>query len=270
MNTSRKSWLIAEKDLRELLSNRMVVLPMTIVPVIVCVALPLALLVLGLKSGLLLMQGAEFIEGIVGEYPVPAEFATVPEQVLFVFLNYSMLGLYLIIPIMVSSIIAAHAVAGEKERGTLETLLYTPVTNREFFLGKLLSAFVPAMAIAILSFVLYFATANLAFLALRGIMIIRSWIWLPALLVLTPAVSLLGLGGTLLVSLRSKTFLQAQQSSAFIVLPCVMYLGTQMSGAIVINPLVVAALGGVLLAADWLIVARVGPRFERERIISSL
>ncbi len=270
MSTSRRYWLIAEKDLRELSANRMVVLPMVIVPVVLCIVLPLALLVAGLKTGLLLMQGAQLIEGILHGYPVPVEFATVSERVLFVFLNYTMLGLFLIIPIMVSSVIAAHAIAGEKERGTLETLLYTPVTNREFFLGKLLSAFVPAVAIAILSFVLYFATANLAFLALRGVMVIRSWVWLPALLLLTPAVSLLGLGGTLLVSLRSKTFLQAQQSSAFIVLPCVMYLGVQISGAVVINPLVVAALGAALLAVDVLIVARLGPRFEREQIISSL
>jgi ABC-type Na+ efflux pump permease subunit len=270
MNTLRKHWLIAEKDLRELAMNRMVVLPMIIVPVVLCVVLPLVLVVMGLKSGLLLMQGAELIEGLLGKYPVPAELVTVPERVSFVFLNYTMLGFFMIIPIMVSSIIAAHAIAGEKERGTLETLLYTPVTNREFFLGKLLGAFLPAVAIAMLSFVLYFATANLAFLVLRGVTIIRSWIWLPAMLLLTPAVSLLGLGGTLLVSLRSKTFMQAQQSAAFIVLPCVMYIGVQMSGAIVINPLLVAALAAVLLAADWLIIARIGPRFEREQIISSL
>ena len=270
MNTSRKYWLIAEKDLRELSANRMVVLPMIIVPAVLCIVLPLVLLVVGLKSDILLIQGAQLIEGVLHAYPVPPEFVTVTERVLFVFLNYTMLGLFMIIPIMVSSIIAAHAIAGEKERGTLETLLYTPVTNRQFFLGKLLSAFLPAVIISVVSFLLYFATTNLVFFALRGVMVIRSWIWLPAMLLLTPAVSLLGLGGTLLVSLRSKTFMQAQQASGFIVLPCVLYIGVQMSGAIVINPLVITLLGVILLAADWLIVARLGPRFERERIISSL
>jgi ABC-2 type transport system permease protein len=270
MNTLPKHWLIAAKDLRELVTNRIVVLPMIIVPAVLCVALPLVLLVVGLKSDILLIQAAQLIEGVLHAYPVPAEFVTVPERVLYVFLNYTMLGLFMVIPIMVSSIIAAHAIAGEKERRTLETLLYTPITNRQFFIGKLLSAFLPALTISILSFVLYFATANLLFFVLRGVMVIRSWIWLPGILLLTPAVSLLGLGGTLLVSLRSKTFMQAQQASAFIVLPCIMYIGLQISGVIVFSPPVVALLGAVLLAADYLIIASVGPRFERERIISSL
>jgi len=268
--TSRKHWLIAAKDLRELSGNKMVLLPIILVPVVLCVVLPLVLLTVGLRSNTLLVTGAQFIEGLLPSYPVPEAFATVTERMLYVFCNYTMIPLFMVIPIMVSSTIAAHAIAGEKERKTLETLLYTPITNRQFFLGKLMSAFLPALILSILSFALYFTTANVLFVAMRGHMIIRSWVWLPAMLLINPAASLLGLGVTLLVSLRSKTYLQAQQASAFVVLPCVMLIGAQMSGLIVFSPLSMAILGAVLLAVDYLIIVRVGPRFERERIMCSL
>ncbi len=268
--TSRKHWLIAAKDLKELLANRMVLLPIILVPVVLCVVLPAVLLTVGLRSNTLLVTGAQFIEGLLPSYPVPEAFATLTERMLYVFCNYTIIPLFMVIPIIVSSTIAAHAIAGEKERGTLETLLYTPITNRQFFLGKLMSAFLPALLVSILSFALYFATANVLYVAMRGVMIIRSWVWLPAMLLINPAASLLGLGVTLLVSLRSKTYLQAQQGSALVVLPCVMLIVVQMTGLVVFSPLFIALFGAVLLAVDYLIIVRVGPRFERERIICSL
>jgi ABC-2 type transport system permease protein len=268
--TSRKLWLIAAKDLKEVLANKMVLLPIILVPVVLCVVLPVALLSMGLKGTALPVGGAELIEGLLPAYPVPETFGTMTERMLYVFCNYTIIPLFMVIPLMVSSTIAAHAIAGEKERKTLETLLYTPITNQQFFLGKLLSAFLPALLVSILSFALYFATVNVLYVVMRGVMIIRSWVWLPAMLLVNPAASLLGLGVTLLVSLRAKTYLQAQQASAFVVLPCVALVSAQTSGIIVFSPLFIAILGAVLLAVDYLIIVRVGPRFERERIICSL
>ena len=44
----------------------------------------------------------------------------------------------------------------------------------------------------------------------------------------------------------------------------------QGTGLIVLSPLSVALFGAVLLAVDYLIISRVGPRFEREQIICNL
>ena len=40
---SHRYWWIVRKDLREIVTNRMVLLPMAIVPVIICVALSVAI-----------------------------------------------------------------------------------------------------------------------------------------------------------------------------------------------------------------------------------
>ena len=48
--------------------------------------------------------------------------------------------LYVVFPSLISSMLAADAFAGEKERRTLESLLATPLTDGELFLGKVIAA----------------------------------------------------------------------------------------------------------------------------------
>jgi ABC-type Na+ efflux pump permease subunit len=254
----------------ECLGNKMVLLPMIVLPLILCAAMPAAVIVLGLGSGVFEMSGAEQIERILPLYDIPAGFTGTAERVFYVFLNYILMPIFLIIPLMVSVIIAAHSVAGEKEKQSLETLLYTPISNREFVLGKVLSAFLPAVAVSLGSFALYFLTANSLFFALRGRFVVSSPAWIPTLLVVFPAASLLGLGAAFLASLKSKTFMEAQQVGALVVLPCVLLVGGQLGGIVVISPAALWLSGLALLAADYLLLAKIGPKFDREKVIACL
>ena len=61
---------------------------------------------------------------------------------------YMFAPFFLIIPLMVSAVIGADSFAGEKERKTLEALLYTPATDTELFLAKVLSALTPAIVVS--------------------------------------------------------------------------------------------------------------------------
>jgi ABC-2 type transport system permease protein len=45
--------------------------------------------------------------------------------------------------------VAAYAVVGERQQGTLEPVLTTPVRREEFLLGKALAALVPSVAVAV-------------------------------------------------------------------------------------------------------------------------
>ena len=49
---------------------------------------------------------------------------------------YYFAPMYLILPLMVSSVVAADNPAGEKERKTMEALLYTPTTDRELLVAN--------------------------------------------------------------------------------------------------------------------------------------
>ena len=269
MNLSRVK-AIVRKDLSELRANKMAMVPMIIVPVVLCVVVPAVLTFLSLRLDISAVNGAAFIERMLPVYNIPAGFTTTSARITYVFLNYIFVPFFLLVPVMVSSIMAANSVVGEKERKTLETLLYTPITNREFVLAKQLSAFVPAVLISLVSFVGYFIVVNGLSLALEGIWIVRSLMWIPALLLVSPAASLLALGVTLLISMRAKSFMEAQQMSAVVVIPFILLVLVQFTGIFVLSMLHVVLFGVVLLGVDILLLSKIGPRFNREEIIKTL
>mgnify|MGYP006279042887 FL=1 len=269
MNWNRIRGII-KKDLREVTVNSMVVVPMIIVPVLLCIVIPAVVLVVFMKLDINLMTGLELIEKIVPMYAVPEGFTGLTEKIAYVFFNYTFLPFFMIIPVMVSSIIASNAVVGEKERKTLETLLYTPITNREFLAGKLLSSFIPAVLVSFATFIGYFTASNLIFNAFTHMLLIRTLIWIPAVLLLAPAVSLLGLSITLIVSLRAKTFMEAQQLSGVVVVPFLALIFIQLTGLVVFTPLYVIGFSIVLILISYVIIAKIGPKFDRERIISTV
>ncbi len=269
MNWSRIR-AIVRKDLKEIRANKMAVLPMVMVPAILCVALPAAATALAMGADVAMINGAAFLEKILPAYPVPADIASTAERIVYVFLNFTFVPFFMLVPIMVTTVISANSVVGEKERQTLETLLYTPVTNREFLVAKELVALIPALGIAFASFAAFFATVNLISSLVGGYLMIRSLIWIPAMLLLVPAVSGLGLSFSLLVSLKSKSFMEAQQSAGLLVLPFILLVGVQISGLVILKTIYVVALAAILFTITYLLIARVGPRFHREQVIGTL
>ena len=67
----------------------------------------------------------------------------------------------LVIPAIVPSTLSAYSVVGEREQGTLEPVLTTPIHREEFLIGNVLSAFVPALVIAYMVFGILLVVAAL-------------------------------------------------------------------------------------------------------------
>ena len=51
-------------------------------------------------------------------------------------------------PAAYATILAAYSVAGERQQGSLEPVLTTPVPSEEFLLGKAFAALVPSVVVA--------------------------------------------------------------------------------------------------------------------------
>jgi ABC-type transport system involved in multi-copper enzyme maturation permease subunit len=266
----RRVKALMRKDIGEVLSSKLTLTPLIVVPLVLCVLLPVGLMLVGFLLDVALIQGAQFLEKVIPLYPVPDVLQNTTHRMLFIFFNYTFVPFFMIVPLMVSSLIAANSVVGEKERGTLETLLYTPISNRELIVGKLLGSFLPAVVVSSAAFVLYLFIGNAVSLSMIGFMIIRSPIWIPAMLLLSPATSLLGLSLTLLVSIKSKTYVEAQQISGVIVLPIIVLVVIQMTGVLVFSSIYVVAFSVLLLIVSYVIFGRVGPKFSRESILNTL
>ena len=60
---------------------------------------------------------------------------------------------FLIIPIMAATVMSATSFVGEKEKQTLETLLYCPLSLKQIFRAKVLASFLLSMLVSGISFV---------------------------------------------------------------------------------------------------------------------
>ncbi len=69
--------------------------------------------------------------------------------------------LLLISPVLIPAVLSAYSVVGEREQGTLEPLLTTPVRREELLLGKALGVVVPTIAIAYVVFAIVELSAHL-------------------------------------------------------------------------------------------------------------
>ena len=157
--------------------------------------------------------------------------------------------MFLILPLMVSSVFAADSFAGEKERKTLEALLYTPTTDRELFAAKLLGAWTAAIVVAVLSFVIYAVMVNAAAWHSIQSVFFPNWMWMALVFWVTPAVAGLGLVVMVFASARAQGFQDAYQIGGMVVLPVLLLMVGQISGVMYFS------LGVVLLVglAIWLI-----------------
>lgn len=264
---------IIRKDLKVIARSKGVLIPLIVVPVVMFVALPglaaLAPTVTHLPGSPL--AGLEdFMEQMPSGLQSTLASYDEAQRAIVLVLVYLLAPMYLIVPLMVASVIAADSFAGEKERKTLEALLYTPTTDQELFLAKLLSAWLPAMGVALGGFLLYGLVANLAAWPVMGRVFFPNIMWIVLALWVAPAVAGLGLGVMVLVSGRAQGFQEAYQLGAVVVLPILLLLIGQVTGVMYFNLEMVLLLGLVLWTVDAALLWFGGRTFQRGELIARL
>jgi len=223
------------KDLQQVRQNRMIWLPMILVPALLNVILPLVMVLLpSLATSSSQSVNSSDLEELLKILPAEVQRLlagfTARELWVYVSANYMFAPMFLIVPMMVSSILAADSVVGERERKTLEGLLYTPMTDSEIFVAKVLYSFMPACLVSVASFLAYALVVNLAGYRVMGRLFFPTAGWWPLVFWLGPAVSAIGLWASVLISSKAKTFMQAQQTSGLLVLPIVFLMIGQIAG----------------------------------------
>ena len=127
--------------------------------------------------------------------------------------NYGFL--FILMAITVSATYpATDATAGEKERGTLETLLTFPIKSKDIIVGKLLSVTISSIITGILSLILavlaIFYVGN-TYDIYEGVTLINSSIIICSLIIII-AYSIMISGLCIAVASMSKTFKEAQSA----------------------------------------------------------
>ena len=171
------------------------------------------------------------------------------------------------IPALVPSVIAASSVVTERERGTLEPVLTTPIRREEFLLAKALAPLVPSVLISYLVYGIFvvaielFAHPGVASALLHGPEVIAQVLF-------TPLIASWSIWVGIAISTRTSDVRAAQQLSVLGNLPLVAL--TTLISLDVIHPTagLAVAFGAGLLLADRLGWRVVSAMFDRERLIT--
>ena len=177
------------------------------------------------------------------------------------------LFLPLLIPVFVPAIMSAYSVVGEREQGTLEPVLATPVSRAELLIGKAAAIFMPAVALGYLIFGVFVAITQL-FASPAAAAAVRHAPQLPAALGFIPLLAAWAISVGLAISARVTDTRVAQQLSTLGSLPPLALAALMSFGAITPTFGLAAALAGGLLAVDCAACLAVARLFDRERLIT--
>jgi ABC-type Na+ efflux pump permease subunit len=264
---------IIRKDLKVVFQNKGVSIPLIVVPALLMMILPAttALVPLFEKDlGSSLQEFEMFLEGMPPSLQAELDGYSEGQTIVVLILVYFFAPMYLILPLMVASVIAADSFAGEKERKTLEALLYTPTTDTELLLAKLLSAWLPALGVAWGGFTLYAIVANAAGWPTMGQLFFPNLMWIVLALWVAPAAAGVGLGTTVLVSVRAQGFQDAYQMGAMVVIPVVLLLIGQATGVMYFSTWLVFLLGLILWAVTGALLWFGSKTFRRSELAARL
>jgi ABC-type Na+ efflux pump permease subunit len=172
------------------------------------------------------------------------------------------------IPAIVPAALAAASVVGERQQGTLEPVLTTPIRREEFVVAKALAPLLPAVAVAYLVYAFFLACVELFARPHVASAIIRGPDML-AQLIFTPLIAAGSIWIAIAISARSSDIRVAQQLSMLASLPSVAV--TTLIAFGVIHPTIGLALGlgAALLLANRLGWRLVSATLDRERLITS-
>lgn len=172
------------------------------------------------------------------------------------------------IPALMPSILAGYAVVGEREQGTLEPVLTTPIRSEELVLAKALAAFVPSLTIAYVMYAAFllvtklFAQPAVASAVIQGPDVLIQVLF-------TPLIALLTIWVSLAISTRANDVRVSMQLGAIAGLPVLLVAYLTTFSVIPATLALASSIGVGLLVVDGLGWRLVSALFNRERLIAS-
>jgi ABC-2 type transport system permease protein len=174
----------------------------------------------------------------------------------------------LLIAVVTPSTLAAFTVVGEREQGTLEPLLTTPIRKQEFILGKAAAVMIPTLGISYLVFGFFLAFVRVVANPAIATGIFDEGPLLLALFLFTPLLAGWAIVVGLAVSVRAGEVRVAQQLGMIASFPPLGVVVLLVLG--VIAPTFSSAIGfaALLLAIDLLALRAISGMFDRERLVT--
>ena len=255
---------IIKKDIGAVVSNKNMMVALIVVPLVFTVVLPLIFIIAIYSTP----DDLGDLEQMLALLPSVLESDNISFTFVGLFLNYVFPILFTLIPVMASTIMAASSFVGEKEKRTLETLLYSPLTLTQIFQSKVWASFLLSMSVTFASFAIMMIVVEAAVFLLFGSLVLPGISWLITLLVVSPAVSLLAIIFIVSGSAKAKTMEESQQRAIFLVLPLLLLVVSQFSGLVLISAWYLLAFGLIIAVVAFIMMKKSMSRFTYELLLS--
>ena len=258
---TRRIRTIIDKEWAEVFKNRLVLFTVLFLPLLFT-ALPLIVLSVMGQGG----PGGSASD-------MPAQFMKVCGNLdahtctQYYLLNEFLL-MFMMMPLIIPTAIAAYSIVGEKTTHSLEPLLATPITTAELLVGKALAAALPAVFATWACFFIFVLLMPLVGASAALVKLVFAPTWLIAVLIIGPLMAVASVNLAVIVSSRVNDPRAAEQISGVMVVPVLLILFAQIAGFIVINPSMMIVSAFVVLAIDVALVYAGSRLFQREVILT--
>lgn len=246
-----RAWIVARIDLRRLLKSRDYLIPLTLLAGIFFVAMPWVLLALVTRteSSQLIDQIGGVLRALPGAVQDNVQGDTTQAQASFALAVYLLAPIAIVVPLTISSAVGAHAIVGERERGTGEFLAHSPLTEKEIYVGKLIASLIPGYIATIAGFTIYSLIVNIQVGELVGGWFFPTAGWWLLILWVMPPFLAVALSVIVWVSARVRSTVAAQQAATLVSLPIIL-ASYGISSGFVVDPTISALVFGV---AMWIL-----------------
>ena len=253
---------LIKKDFRGVTTNKHLFTGLLVVPLVLTIILPSVFVFL-----IYFNPNDPDIQKLLELLPQSAQYDSLELTVAGMILNFILPVFFLIIPIMTASIMAASSFVGGKEKHTLETLLYCPMSVKRIFRSKVAASFILSMTVSLISFLAMILVLEFETFFLMGNLLLPSVNWLIILLIVSPAVSLIAVTLIVRVSAKAQSVEESQQSAVFLIIPLILLIAGQFTGVLLLNKWILLGIGAVCALLAWLLLKKCMGRFTYEMLL---
>jgi ABC-type Na+ efflux pump permease subunit len=212
--------------------------------------------------GMAILPCLFLVEPVVAIFVVAGQASGATQYVVFPLLYL------LLIPVFTPPTLAAYTIAGEREQGTLEPLLTTPIRQQEFIVGKAAAVMIPTLVLSYGIFGVFLVCVRLFADPAVATAVFQHAPILIAMVVLTPLLALYSIWVGMAASVRANEVRVAQQLGMLGGLPAVAIVLLIAVGTIQPTLQFGFEFAIVLLGIDVAALRIVSRLFNRERLVT--
>ena len=253
---------IIRKEWAEVFKNRLVLFTVLFMPLLFT-ALPLIILFFTQDAGL-----SDLSTDMPAQFSAICPAGTTGGECFQIYMVSQFAILFLMMPLIIPINIAAYSIVGEKTTRSLEPLLATPITTSELLAGKNLAAVIPAVLATWLGYALFILGAWVITGSSPIVSAMLNPMWLVAIGLVGPLMSLLSVNFSLMVSSRANDPRTAEQISTVVILPVLLIFLAQISGLFFLNQRIVWIIALATLLLDGVVIYLAVQLFQRETILT--